>query len=156
MKSVALFVALAALARLSWGLPPPKCEMGYGLVDPEDFAYGTAEKGDCKKCAVPNCQYCLQDYQKCKEVTGDDVYYGCKPGYGLNGKEDKCVKCAGSKCGVCDGDYKKCTRKVAKCNGKIKRMRTAKKVKVNKIKEEGNESCYGEPYFAVRVSSLKA
>ena len=145
MKSILLLLFLAALTR---GLAPPKCEIGYGLVDPTQDAYGSAKEGDCKKCAVPNCQYCLQDYQKCKDVVGDYVFYGCKPGYGLNGKEDKCLKCAGSNCGVCDNNYKKCTRKVAKCNGKIKKVRSATKVKVDEIKGEGNESCFGEPYHA--------
>jgi hypothetical protein len=124
----------------STALPAPKCDIGYGVT----VKYEDAKYGECKKCKVPNCQYCLYDYKSC-----DDEYAGpgCKPGYGLNSKKNKCLPCKGSRCGVCENNYKKCTRKVADCDKKVTKVMDAEQVSVKNI-TNGRESCFkGKPYF---------
>ncbi|KAI8113212.1 hypothetical protein M9435_003216 [Picochlorum sp. BPE23] len=145
VTTVALVVGVFLFGRQAAAIPPPKCDIGSGVSSPDIFPYGPAEPGDCKPCAVKNCQYCLDDYSSCK--SDSDRGSGCKPGYGLNSKRSKCLPCKGSKCGVCENNYKKCTRKVAKCNAKVTKTIKAKKVATKKIKTENHKPCFaGKPY----------
>jgi len=56
-KPAYFLLMVCAIVPFVVAIPPPKCEAGFGLVDPNEFPYGQAKPGDCKKCAVAGCQF---------------------------------------------------------------------------------------------------
>lgn len=84
LLAVVLVLGVFLFGRQSAALPSPKCDIGSGVTNPDIFPYGEAEPGDCKPCAIKNCQYCLDYYKSCK--SEDEKGSGCRPGTSTSGR----------------------------------------------------------------------
>ena len=57
VKSIYILLVACAIVPVTFAIPSLKCDAGYGLVDPKGEEYGQAKPGECKKCAIKDCQY---------------------------------------------------------------------------------------------------